>query len=234
MIMRVHYLQHVPFEGLGSMQRVLLDSGHTITATRLYESGSLPTTEQFDWLIVIGGPMGVYDDDKYSWLVDEKRLIENAIEDDKIVLGICLGAQLIADVLGASVHANGHKEIGWFPVHRTVAAAASAIGRDFPESVEAFHWHGDTFDLPAGAVHLARSTACENQAFVYRERVLALQYHLETTRESAEALVENCAHELDDGPYIQSAEIMLASDEHFRRINDAMKILLEQLSKASA
>ena len=106
MIMRVHYLQHVPFEGLGSMQRVLLDSGHTIRATRLYESVSLPATEQFDWLIVMGGPMGVYDDREYSWLVHEKRLIENASEDDKIVLGICLGAQLIADVLGASVYAE--------------------------------------------------------------------------------------------------------------------------------
>ncbi len=233
--MRVHYLQHVPFEGLGSMQRVLLDSGHTISATRLYQPHSLPSTDQFDWLIVMGGPMGVHDDRQYTWLVDEKRFIENAIQDGNIVLGICLGAQLIADVLGASVYANAHKEIGWFPIQRTEASAASPIGSSFPESIEAFHWHGDTFDLPAGAVHLARSTACENQAFVYRQRVLALQYHLETTRESAEALIKNCAHELDGGgPYIQSAEIMLSSDDRFTRINDAMKTLLEQLFALTA
>jgi GMP synthase (glutamine-hydrolysing) len=228
--MRVHYLQHVPFEDLGSMQRVLLDSGHTIKATRLYEPHSLPATEQFDWLIVMGGPMGVYDDRKYSWIVAEKRLIENAIQDRKIVLGVCLGAQLIADVLGATVYANAHKEIGWFPIERTKASATSAIGSAFPKTVEAFHWHGDTFNLPAGAVHLARSAVCENQAFVFQQRVLALQYHLETTRESAERLIENCAHELVGGPYIQSAENMLSNDERFTRINDSMKTLLEQLA----
>ncbi|MBI2480305.1 MAG: amidotransferase [Planctomycetia bacterium] len=231
--MRIHYLQHVPFEGLGSMQPVLLAAGHTITVSRLYEAAALPTTEQFDWLIVMGGPMGVYDEREYPWLDTEKRLIENAIEDDKIVLGVCLGAQLIASVLGASVYANSHKEIGWFPVERTAAAAASGLGGTVPASVEAFHWHGDTFDLPAGALHLARSAACENQAFVYRQRILGLQFHLETTRESAEALIENCGHELVGGPYLQSAEAMLSGDERFTRINQVMKDLLERLAIAA-
>jgi GMP synthase-like glutamine amidotransferase len=231
---RVHYLQHVPFENLGSMERVLLDSGHTITATRLYQPYSLPTPDQFDWLIVMGGPMGVYDDHEFPWLVDEKRFIQDAIEADQIVLGVCLGAQLIADVLGASVYANAEKEIGWFSIERSEASAASAIGREFSESVEAFHWHCDTFDLPAGAVHLARSAACENQAFIYGQRVLALQYHLETTRKSAEALIENCGHELVDGPCIQSAEFMLSNDDRFTRINDSMRKLLEQLAAVTA
>jgi GMP synthase (glutamine-hydrolysing) len=234
MIMRVHYLQHVPFENLGSMKRALLDSGHTITATKLYEPYSLPAPDQFDWLIVMGGPMGVYDEHEFPWLVDEKRFIQDAIEGDKIVLGVCLGAQLIADVLGASVYANAEKEIGWFPIQRSEASAVSAIGRDFPDTVEAFHWHGDTFDLPDGAVHLARSTACENQAFIYSQRVMALQYHLETTRKSAEALIEHCSHELVGGPSIQSAEFMLSSDDRFMRINDAMKRLLEQLATVTA
>ena len=228
--MRVHYLQHVPFEGLGSMEQTLLDSGHTITATRLFESHLLPPTEQFDWLIVMGGPMGVHDDRQYRWLVDEKRLIENAIQDRKIVLGICLGAQLIADVLGASVHDNAHKEIGWFPVERTEASATSGIGTAIPETIEAFHWHGQTFDLPAGAVHLTRSSNCENQAFAIGQHVVAFQYHLETTRASAEALIENCSHELDGGPYVQSAETMLSTDERFARINNAMNALLERLA----
>lgn len=232
--MRVHYLQHVPFEDLGSMRRVLLESGHSISASRLYAPHSLPSSEQFDWLIVMGGPMGVYDDGEYPWLVPEKRLIEAAIRDHKIVLGVCLGAQLIADVLGASVYANPHKEIGWFPIHRTVATAASSIGSSFLESIEAFHWHGDTFDLPAGAVHLGRSAACENQAFAFGQRVLALQYHLETTQESAERLIENCAHELDDGgPYVQSAVDMLSNEGRFTRINNTMKTVLGQLASAT-
>ena len=135
---------------------------------------------------------------------------------DKIpVLGICLGAQLIADVLGARVYANEHKEIGWFPVERADSAGTTEVGRAFPESLEAFHWHGDTFDLPDGAVHLARSAICENQAFLHKGRVLALQFHLETTRETAEMLIENCRDELDGGPHVQSAEFMLSSDARF-------------------
>ena len=232
--MRVHYLQHVPYEALGSIERVLLDSGHTITSTRLYEQYSLPKTEGFDWLIVMGGPMGVHDEREYPWLVEEKRLIEDAIGQGKIVLGICLGAQLIAEVLGAPVYANAHKEIGWFPIERNDVAATSTIGCAFPETIEAFHWHGDTFDLPSGSVHLARSAVCENQAFVFESRVLALQYHLETTRALAEALIENCTFELGSGPYIQSAEIMLSSDRRFELLNVAMKALLEPLARQQA
>lgn len=227
--MRIHYLQHVPFEGLGSMEQVLLDSGHAITSTRLYESDAVPKTAQFDWLIVMGGPMGVYDEAKYPWLSDEKQFIKKTIEGNKIVLGICLGAQLIAEVLGASVYPNAEKEIGWFPVERIEASQASQLGRAFPQAVEAFHWHGDTFDLPAGAVHLARSSVCENQAFIYRDRVLALQFHLETTKQSASALIKHCAEELVEAPYIQSAQAMLSSNERFIQINETMNSLLKQM-----
>ncbi len=232
--MRVHYLQHVPYEGLGCIERELLDSGHTIASTQLYERHALPKTQEFDWLIVMGGPMGVHDQREYPWLVEEKRLIEDAIRQSKIVLGICLGAQLIADVLDAPVYANAHKEIGWFPVERTERATTTAIGCAFPKTIEAFHWHGDTFDLPSGAVHLARNAVCENQAFVYQSRVLALQYHLETTRASAKALIENGAADLDGGPYVQSAEVMLSGDKRFEPLNAAMKALLESLARQGA
>ena len=170
--------------------------------------------------------MGVYDELRYPWLTVEKDVIERTIRSGKLVLGICLGAQLIADVLGARVYAAPHKEIGWFPVERTEAASTTKIGDALPQTIEAFHWHGDTFDLPFGAVHLASSLACENQAFVYQNRVLALQYHLETTRTSAEALIENCAHELVDGPYVQPAKAILSNEERFQRINDAMRTLV--------
>jgi len=229
--MHVHSLQHVPFEDLGSIQQVLHNSGHEITVTRLFEEHSQPEINEIDWLIVMGGPMGVHDEHEYPWLADEKRFIEKAIEKDKLVLGICLGAQLIAHVLGARVYANLHKEIGWFPVERTEAATSTSIGRSFSETVEAFHWHGDTFDLPHGAVHLARSANCENQAFVYRQRVVALQYHLETTRHSARALIENCSEELGAGPYVQSAESMMSSDARFAQINITMEALLDRLAR---
>jgi GMP synthase (glutamine-hydrolysing) len=137
---------------------------------------------------------------------------------------------LIADVLGSRVYAGPHKEIGWFPIERVEASASTSIGLAFPASIEAFHWHGDTYDLPRGAVHLARSEACENQAFVFEDRVLALQFHLETTPAAATALIDNCADELVEGPYIQAAESMLQDTSRFERINHAMWTILDQLA----
>jgi len=231
--MRVHYLQHVPFENLGSIADKLISLGHEITSTQLYEPHTLPALSEFDWLIIMGGPMGIYDEEDYPYLVEEKRLLKNAIEQGKIVLGICLGAQLIADTLGARVYAGKHKEIGWFQVDRDLAAANTFIGSAIPESIEAFHWHGDTFDLPEGAVHLASSAACKSQAFVYGDRVVALQYHLETTRESAAALIEHCSDELVDGPCIQSADAMLENADRFVNVNSAMASLLDRLAQVS-
>jgi GMP synthase (glutamine-hydrolysing) len=228
--MRVHYFQHVPFEGLGSIAEWLTDKGHVVTATQWWADGRPPSLDDVDWLIVMGGPMGVHDEYRHPWLVAEKRCIEGAIAAGRAVLGICLGAQLIADVLGARVYANGQKEIGWFPVRRTPAAAGHPLGMVFPESEEVFHWHGDTFDLPAGSVHLAASDACRNQAFVLGERVLALQFHLETTRGCADALVRQCRDELVAGPHVQSAADILARPGRFARINDLMRETLDAIA----
>jgi GMP synthase (glutamine-hydrolysing) len=225
--MRIHYLQHVPFEGLGSIQGWAEAGRHSITCTRLYAEEDLPKIEMMDMLIVMGGPMNVYEEKKYPWLVREKRCIERAIAANKIVLGICLGAQLIADVLGAKVFANEFKEIGWFPVQRTKEALQSKIGEVFPEKMEVFHWHGDTFDLPTGAIHAAKSVACENQAFIYKGCVVGLQFHLETTKNGATEMIKNCSHELVDGPFIQAEEAILSQEENFESINKAMWKLLD-------
>ena len=137
--------------------------------------------ESFDWLLVMGGAMNADEEARYPWLAGEKRAIERAIAARKRVIGICLGSQLIARVLGAKVTRNRDTEIGWFPIERAEGAEASAVGRALPARAEVFHWHGDTFALPAGAVQLARSAACEQQGFVYDDRVLALQFHPEMT-----------------------------------------------------
>lgn len=227
--MNVHYLQHVPFEGLGSIEGWIGAHGHSLSVTRQYADEALPDLASADWLIVLGGPMSVHDDDELPWLAGEKRFIEQAIGRGKIVLGICLGAQLIAHVLGAKVYANRDREIGWFPVWRTQEADRCAVGRLLPERVEVFHWHGDTFDLPAGAVHLARSEACENQAFLYGDRVLGLQFHLETTPAGAEDLIRHGRHELVAGPYVQQPEAMLAGAERFLQVNAVMRHVLDEL-----
>jgi GMP synthase-like glutamine amidotransferase len=154
--------------------------------------------------------MSVNDEADLPWLVQEKRFIRQAIEADKAVLGVCLGAQLIAGAMGARVYPNREKEIGWFPVTSVQAGAARSVFA-FPPEAPAFHWHGETFDLPAGAVHLARSAACENQAFQIGRRVIGLQFHLETTPESARDLAANCGSELVPSRYVQSEEEILAA-----------------------
>ena len=144
------------------------------------------------------------------------------------MIGICLGVQLIADVLGGPVTRNREKEIGWFPIEFTAEARASELFGFLPEKMTVLHWHGDTFALPPGAVRIARSVACENQAFAYEGRVIGLQFHLEFTRESLEAILPNCANELVAGKYIQSVEKMRAGEE-FGKINAAMRGVLDRL-----
>jgi GMP synthase (glutamine-hydrolysing) len=228
--MKIHYLQHVSFEGLASIEHWANSNNHSLSATRFYKDEPLPNLEDIDWLVVMGGPMNVYEENKYPWLVQEKKFIEQAIENEKIILGICLGAQLIADVLGAKVFQNSYKEIGWFPTELTSEAHTSPIFNFLPKQFPVFHWHGDTFDLPQGAIRMAKSEGCQNQAFVYGERIIALQFHLESIKESVQGIIENCADELVEGKYIQNPNEMLSQLDSFRQINEAMYGILERLS----
>ena len=230
--MRAHYLQHVPFESPGSIDRWLQSAGYQVTFTKLYESTSIPTPNQLDLLIVLGGPMSVNDEERYPWLRVEKQFIRHTIESGRAVLGICLGAQLIASALGESVYPNRRKEIGWFPV-RGISPEEESTFR-FPPSVDVFHWHGDTFDLPERAVLLARSEACENQAFQFGSNVIGLQFHLEVTPESALAIVKNCSKELLPSKYVQAeAAILDQPPSKYQDINDLMDKVLLFLTKDS-
>ena len=227
--MQIHSLQHVPFEGVGSIESWAKAHHAPITVTRLDRAETLPAVSQLDWLIVMGGPMSVSDEAQYPWLTQEKHFIEQAIAAQKIVIGICLGAQLIANVLGARVFPNRHKEIGWFPIRRTPAGLGSPIFRGLPDEFDVFHWHGETFDLPSEAVLIASSEACQHQAFTYHDHVIGLQFHLETTPQSARDLIANCGAELIDAPYIQRADTMLQDEQKFRRINQLMETLLQHV-----
>ena len=229
--MNIHYFQHVPFEGLGCIEGWAQALGHHLSATRFFENEPLPEIEAIDWLVVMGGPMGASDEDKYSWLPLEKKFIEKAIGQAKVVIGVCLGAQLIADVLGAKVYPNEYKEIGWFPIQITDEGQISSLFGFLPHQFNVFHWHGDTFDTPAGAVHLARSAACRNQAFVYAGRVLGLQFHLELSPYNVKELIKNCSAELADGKFIQSRSQLLEPREEFKSTNKAIEGVLDRIEK---
>ena len=228
--LKIHYLQHVPFEGLGSIADWAQNCGHTISCTRLYANDPLPEIDRFDMLIIMGGPMGVNDESIYPWLKSEKEFIRKAIEADKYVVGICLGSQLIADVMGAKVYANAEKEIGWFDIYLSNDARTNKLLTDFPPQITVFHWHGDTLDLPAGAALLMSSEACKNQAYLINNKVLGLQFHFETTQASLTEMIDNGKQELVKGNYIQSAEEIMAQTEHIQQNNQLLAKLLTRLT----
>ena len=228
--MRAHYFQHVPFEGLGSIEPWLQSAGYEITQTRYFESVAQPDPEAIDLLVVMGGPMSINDEAEFPWLVAEKQFIRAAIQLGKPILGICLGAQLIASAMGARVYGNPVKEIGWLPIHGTSVDDDAIF--NFPPLLDAFHWHGETFDLPAGAIHLASSAGCVNQAFQLGASVIGLQFHLETTPQLAQNLVAHCRHELVPAPYIQTeAQILSPTPERYAAMNRVMGDILAFLAR---
>jgi len=211
---RIHYLQHVPFEPLGSIAPWAQQHGHDVAGTHVYAGDAFPEQDSFDVLVVMGGPMSVNDEDKRPWLRSEKRFIEETIKEDKAMLGFCLGGQLIASAAGATVAPNEHREIGWFPVTRTSGAPEL-----FPAQSMVFHWHGERFDLPNGAVHLASSAGCDNQAFLLNDKVLAMQFHLEFTPDIVAALAGRLRDEvIAGGPYVQNTDTMLADPLRFDKL----------------
>jgi len=228
--LRIHAVQHVAFEGLGHIGQWITDQGHQLTLTRLYAGESLPPVNDFDRLIVMGGPMNIYEDAHYPWLTGEKVLIRQTIDAGKSAVGICLGAQLLADALGSPVFAGQEKEIGWLPITLTEAGKNTGLLAGFPDQVTVLHWHGDTFNLPAGAVHLAESAACAQQAFLYDNRILGLQCHLESTPETVRQILAHCHGELVEGRYIQTAaQIAAASPARYQHINSLLETLLPRL-----
>lgn len=228
--MRMQFLQHVPFEGPANLERWAVERGHACATAKLYAGDPLPAPEGYDWLVVMGGPMSVHDEALFPWLVAEKRAIAAAVDAGKRVLGVCLGAQLIAEVLGAAVTRNTHREIGWWPVMLRPEAHTSAIFGDFPGWFTAFHWHGETFAIPHGAMHIAGSDACAQQAFAYEDRVVGLQFHLESTADSIERLIVHGGDELTAGPYVQEVGALRRQPGHQATIGQLMTRMMDRLA----
>ena len=227
--LRIHCFQHVDFEGLGCIEDWIKTNRHQLTYTKFFKAHQLPSIEDIDWLIVMGGPMGIYDYETYPYLKTEKTFIKKAIVAGKTVIGICLGAQLIADTLGATISANPEKEIGWFDIQKTTNN--TDILKNTENKFNVFHWHGDTFSIPPNAERLFTSEGCKNQGFLYQNKVLGLQFHLEVTEESIKEMVKNGIDEIQKSPFVQSAAEILKTKKSVKSNNQIMFHFLTNLNQ---
>ncbi|KZZ84832.1 hypothetical protein AS29_007155 [Bacillus sp. SJS] len=217
----VHYLQHVPYEGLGYIQDWADERGFHLTKTALYKDDiHFPELSEFDLLIVLGGPMNIDQTDEYPWLKQEKEFISRAIHSGKKVLGICMGSQLTATALGAIVSKNAFEEVGW---HEVKMRETRIPG--LPASFKAMQWHGDTFDLPEDCIWLAESEACSNQAFLYDDRVIGLQFHLEFTEEIVFKVAKS--ETPSKGQYVQSLEEIAEGRHYFQQSKRLVSCFLD-------
>ncbi len=176
----VLFLQNITIEGPGTIAAFLKERNIPLEIRDLFTSDSLPESpDDFGSIVIMGGPMNVDEEEKYPYLSTEKEFIKEAVDRNLPILGICLGAQILAQVLGAEVEKNAYSEIGWMTVNLTKQGKSSSIFRGLPEEFEVFQWHSDRFEIPKDAIHLAYSASCENQAFQYREKVFGLQFHFD-------------------------------------------------------
>ncbi|HSI10585.1 MAG TPA: type 1 glutamine amidotransferase [Chthoniobacter sp.] len=229
--MRIHSLEHQPEEGPAKIADWAAARGHTLSRTALYAAEPPPALETFDLLVIMGGGMNIYQHRDHPWLVEEKAFLRRAIDAGKPILGICLGAQLLADVLGGKVYQNPEKEIGWFPVTFT---DRSGLFAGFPETMNVMHWHGDTFDLPPGACLIGSSEGCPRQAFVWGDRVVGLQFHLEMGAVNVADLATVAAEDLTPGRFVQSSAQLTETPADLPVAHSSLFTLLDALAGKAA
>ncbi|NET11895.1 MAG: glutamine amidotransferase [Okeania sp. SIO1H6] len=219
-------IRHIAFENLGSLHSVLQEKGYAIEyleATPGFLDGINSLTP--DLVIILGGPIGAYDEQDYPFLTEELDLLKQRLTNNKPTLGICLGAQLMARALGAKVYpGNNGKEIGWSPIQLTESGENSPLQYLAPEETAVLHWHGDTFDLPDGAVHLAASAAYQNQAFVWGKSALALQFHPEVTTSGLEHWFIGHACEIASKPDVTVGKLRLDTAKYSQKLERMAKL----------
>lgn len=230
----VGVVQHVESEGPAAIATWFQSRGHRLAIWKPYRTGSRIPSEvaSSQVLVLMGGPMSANDHDELPWISAELDLVRDRTRAGSPILGVCLGAQLLAKSLGASVGGCHHREIGWYPVQVFSTPSSDDPWREVfeqPQAITVLHWHGETFSLPTGAVHRASSAACANQLFTVGDRLVGMQFHCESTQESVNALVTASAHEIGGGPFEMSASTITA--DSLRHEPSARPLLYRILSR---
>jgi GMP synthase (glutamine-hydrolysing) len=226
--MRIHFFRHDPVEGIGTFQDIASTRDWSLSDTNWDRGETPPSLDDWDMLAVMGGPMNIHEHDRHPWLLEEKAYLDRAIAKNKRIVGVCLGAQLLADRLGGRVTRNPHSEIGWSELHVNEALRGpGGLFEGFENPAKVFQWHGDTFSLPPGAVAVGRTEACQNQGFV-KGSVLGMQFHLELSPENLRDLV--ASHDRFEGPYVQKPEAFLADLDGFRQNTERLADILDRIA----
>lgn len=225
--MRIHYILHAPYEGLGVIRQWAEEKQFVLTGTKSHAGEILPDPDAFDLLIIMGGPQSACHIAKYPYLQGEIDLIRAANKKNKHILGICLGGQLIGNAFDAAAQRSPEKEIGYFPIELTPEGKSDRIFQHLPDQFPSLHWHSDMMGLPKDAKLLAKSAACPRQAIQFNEHVYGLQFHLEFTPTRLQMLIDSCPEDLVKSPYVQSPREMLAAN--FSASEFLMRTILNKL-----
>lgn len=229
-------LLHHPRVGAGTTTEWARDRGHRWTTVDLHAGEALPDAAgSYDLIVLTGGPMGVYDAPTYPWIIDELAFIRAAIDADCSVIGLCLGAQLIAAAMGAEVAPHAHQEIGWWPVRKLPGASDNIMLQHLPDEFVAMMWHGDTFEIPSTATHLATSNGCERQAFsAYGNRVLGVQFHPEFSMIDIHRLLAHNTLPTTNTSWIQSSSAIASGIQHAETMHAYWWEILDRFVAARA
>jgi len=225
---------HAPFEQPGLIEEWAKDRGHDFIKVNLYENEIPPPPEVFDLLVIMGGPMGVYDEKEYPFLSFEKEYLKKALKSKPYLFGICLGAQLLAHSLGARIRKNLYPEVGFFPIYFNAQAQLSYPFKDFVKvrTKMAFHYHEDMFEIPKNALRLARSEFCENQGFSFNhDKVIGLQYHWEVTPSIVYDILENTYNYTPQKSVQDKKTILKLAQEYEQEFRDNIYSLLFKLEE---
>jgi GMP synthase-like glutamine amidotransferase len=239
--MKIHCLEHLKNETLGSIGTWITQKQHSLTKTLLYnedfsEEPHFPNPEDFDLLLIMGGSMSVWEEAEYPWLKPEKKFVKEVIKSGKPILGSCFGGQIIAEVLGAKVTKNKYKEIGWHEVKLVIPSRIEKkesleLPTCFFSEFKAFMWHGDTFEIPAGAIKLFESEACANQGYLYNGNILGLQFHPEADKQWVKNQIEESSHELISDKYIQAADAICRQKTSFEEAKKVSFTIMDWFEK---